>query len=70
MLRRPPTSIQLKLDDISEYEEKQQELARSSMGKQPYNDLQWNPKSKQEVHARIGYIPDKPQTSNRANMMN
>lgn len=60
MLRRPPTSIQLKLDDISEYEEKLQELAKSSPNK-TLNELTWNPKSKQEVYSRIGYVPDKPQ---------
>lgn len=57
MLRRPPTSIELKMDDISEYEEMRQK------DKQPKSTTElpkWSsvrPKSKTEIQARIGFIP-------------
>lgn len=54
MLRRPPTSLELKMDDISEYEEiKQKEKQSSTSTELP----KWamGHKSKAELHARIGY---------------
>lgn len=61
MLRRPPTSIELKLDDIAEYEEMRQEAAKEQMkNSKSYNDVpnwQPGPKSKQEIYQRIGYVP-------------
>lgn len=58
MLRRPPTSIELKLDDINEYEEIKQnkEKNKKSFCDQPV----WAPagaKSKQEMYNRVGYVP-------------
>lgn len=61
MLRRPPTSIELKLDDVVEYEtaRKEQEAAKAQMkNSKPYNEppaWQAGPKAKEEVHNRIGY---------------
>ncbi|KAF5270746.1 hypothetical protein FQA39_LY01484 [Lamprigera yunnana] len=54
MLRRPPTSIELKLDDVIEYEvvRREQEANKEQNKKQPYNDppaWQPGPKSKQEI---------------------
>ncbi|KAF2889503.1 hypothetical protein ILUMI_16669 [Ignelater luminosus] len=63
MIRRFPTSIELKLDDVVEYEtmRKEQEAAREQQkNSKPYNEppcWQAGPKSKQEIHARIGYLP-------------
>lgn len=63
MLRRPPTSIELKLDDIKEYEDMRQEAAedddKMSTGKS-YNDVpnwQSGPKTKEQIYSRIGYVP-------------
>lgn len=61
MLRRPPTSLELKLDDIVEYEtlRRNQEALKKGQAK-PYNEPpKWNPgpKSKSEVYGRIGYAP-------------
>nr|CAH7714448.1 unnamed protein product [Callosobruchus chinensis] len=59
MLRRPPTSIELKLDDISEYEEMREQLNKEKQGPKPPPIPSWQPgpKSKLEVYARVGYTP-------------
>lgn len=62
MLRRTPTSIELKLDDINEFEEMRQEMAKeqSPPSKPSYNDVpnwQSGPKTKEEIYQRIGYVP-------------
>lgn len=61
MLRRPPTSIELKLDDVVEYEDvRREQEANKEQNKKPYNDppaWQQGPKSKQEIYNRIGYAP-------------
>lgn len=61
MLRRPPTTIELKLDDITEYEQMRQEIAKDQMKiSRPYNEVpnwQPGPKSKEEIYSRIGYVP-------------
>lgn len=56
MLRRTPTSIQLKLDDIKEYDEMRAELAKEKATGSPESPM-WliGPKTKQEIQARIGY---------------
>lgn len=61
MLRRPPTSIELKLDDIAEFEEMRQQVTKDQTkpGKS-YNQLpdwQPGPKTKEEIQERIGYVP-------------
>lgn len=62
MLRRPPTSIELKLDDLSEYEmlRREQDLNKeNSKSSKPYNEVpKWQPghKPTKEVYERIGYV--------------
>lgn len=72
MLRRPPTSIELKLDDVSEYENLRRELETAkepSKISKPYNEpptWQPGPKTKQEIHNRIGYVaPNRSPTNNQ-----
>lgn len=63
MLRRPATSIEVKLDDFSEYEEMRQQQSKEKQQKPFPETPNWlpGPKSKQEVYARIGYVPpDQP----------
>lgn len=62
MIRRPPTSIELKLDDLGEYEayRREQETAKEqSKGSKPQEPPAWTagPKAKQEIYERIGYFP-------------
>lgn len=70
MLRRPLTSIELKLDDISEYDQMRKECApsdRSDNGPVQPKLPTWQsgPKTKEEVYSRIGYVPpDRPRTRN------
>ncbi|KAJ3646177.1 hypothetical protein Zmor_023775 [Zophobas morio] len=65
MLRRPPTTVELKLDDIREYEYKRQQMGKDQE-KQSKNfgdtPPPWSggPKSKEEIYSRIGYAPEKP----------
>lgn len=64
MLRRHPTRIELKLDDLEEFEEKKQERKQqqsaSTIGaefKTP-DQSAMTPKTKREmIHERIGYDP-------------
>lgn len=65
MLRRPPTSIELKLDDIAEYEQIRQEKAKeqaktSKIGTEVPNWLT-GPKTREEIYNRIGYVPPERQ---------
>lgn len=57
MLRRPPISIHLKLDDISEYEEMKQQSKDKSKSFNDPPTWQTGPKSKQEVYSRVGFVP-------------
>lgn len=62
MLRRPPTSIELKLDDLSEYENlrREQESKDSAKPGKSYNEVpKWQPGQRpvKEVYERIGYTP-------------
>lgn len=63
MIRRAPTSIELKLDDLGEYEayRNEQELAKEqAKGAKPTQEPPaWNPgpKGKLEIYERIGYVP-------------
>lgn len=60
MLRRPPVFIDLKLEDIAEYENYRRELEltkeQSKSTKTPKDPPSWNqaPKTKQEIYERIG----------------
>lgn len=59
MLRRPPTAIELKLDDIIEYEQHRRKVRQDKLQKN-LSDLpsfEAGPKSKQEIYNRIGYNP-------------
>jgi anaphase-promoting complex subunit 12 len=63
MIRRSPTRIELKLDDIQEYDSIRRE--QESRNEQPTENRSsaepWAPgvsKTKQEIiHERIGYVP-------------
>ncbi|KAJ8966655.1 hypothetical protein NQ314_003382 [Rhamnusium bicolor] len=59
MLRRPPISIELKLDDINEYEEMRQQQSKEKQQKSFTDPPSWpsGPKSKQEIYSRVGYVP-------------
>lgn len=63
MLRRPPVSIELKLEDLAEYENyrREQELSKdqSKTSKTSQDTPNWSqgPKTKQEIYGRIGYVP-------------
>lgn len=59
MIRRSPTRIELKLDDLTEYNQirRQFEDMKENRAAQTYG---WNPppKTKQDaIHERIGYVP-------------
>lgn len=61
MLRRPPTTIELKLEDLLEYEtlRREQDLNKdNAKPSKPYNEVpKWQPgpKPTKEVYERIGY---------------
>lgn len=63
MIRRPPTNIELKLDDLGEYEayRRQQESSKDQQknNKSVQEPTNWNagPKAKQEIYDRIGFVP-------------
>lgn len=67
MLRRPPTSIELKLNDILEYEEMCRQMSKDKADKSSTTldvpTWQSGPKDKQEVYNRVGYIPERPARS-------
>lgn len=70
MLRRPPTSIELTLDDIAEYEEMRNNATKEQMStSKSYNDVpnwQSGPKTKEQIYNRIGYVPpEQPRTQSR-----
>lgn len=71
MLRRPPVMIQLKLDDISEYEEmRQQSKDKSKTLNEPPTWAPSGPKTKQEIYSRVGYVPpDQQQPSRPSNFL-
>lgn len=60
MLRRPPIQIELKLDDINEYEEMRQQQTKEKQQKSFNEPPTWQtgPKNKQEIYSRVGYIPN------------
>lgn len=68
MIRRSPTRIDLRLDDLAEYENiKKERDAKKDADKQPgvYNPPSWGGKITQsEFQERIGYVPQAtPQTT-------
>ncbi|KYB25814.1 hypothetical protein TcasGA2_TC031276 [Tribolium castaneum] len=65
MLRRPPTTIELKVDDIREYEFMRQQIAKEQEKAKVFEggpSWQSGPKPKEEVYARIGYVPPEKST--------
>jgi len=70
MIRRSPTRIEMRLDDLQEYEEirKAHEAKKDPEKKSSMNPPAWGGKVPQsEIHERIGYIPQQhPPTHNRA----
>lgn len=69
MLRRPPISIQLRLEDISEYEEMRQQSKDNKPKSFELPSWQTGIKPKQEIYARIGYVPPGQQTPRPTNFM-
>lgn len=67
MLRRNPTRIELKLDDISEYtdmrESEMKKEKEKTMSQGLPASMNMGVKSKQEVQDRIGYVPH-PRSNN------
>lgn len=67
MIRRSPTRIDLRLDDLAEYEtlKKERDALREAekiIG--PFNPAAWKGKlSTNEIQERIGYVPQTPQTT-------
>ncbi|XP_044739486.1 anaphase-promoting complex subunit CDC26-like [Chrysoperla carnea] len=67
MIRRPPISIELKIDDLQEYENYCRETTTAKIqakmtqapARQPQNEVPSFPvaKTKQEIQERIGYVP-------------
>lgn len=61
MLRRNPTRIELKLDDISEFNEMREELLKKELKINIQNiastSTMTTAKSRQEIHDRLGYVP-------------
>lgn len=66
MIRRSPTRIDLRLDDLQEYEamRKEQEARKESERQAGFNPSSWGGKvSQSEIQERIGYVPQQPQTT-------
>lgn len=64
MIRRSPTRIELKLDDLNEYETVK-DPDKKSADRQSLFATTWNNSkpSQSEIHERIGYVPQQPQTT-------
>lgn len=64
MIRRNPTKIELRLDDLQEYEamKKAHEAKKEAERQQNFNPPSWSGKVPQtEIHERIGYMPQQNQ---------
>ncbi|KAK2575798.1 hypothetical protein KPH14_007182 [Odynerus spinipes] len=64
MIRRNPTKIELRLDDLQEYEamRKAHEAKKEAERQQNFNPPSWGGKVPQnEIHERIGYMPQQNQ---------
>ena len=63
MIRRSPTRIDLRLDDLAEYEAmKKEREAKKDSEKQSGYPQAWGGKASQiEIQERIGYVPGTPQ---------
>ena len=61
MLRRKPTRIELKLEDMEEYESMKKEMKQENSAKKgaPGNG-QDSSSAKKDIHERIGYNPSGP----------
>lgn len=74
MLRRPPTNIELKIDDIRDYEYMRQQMLKDQEKNKSFGESpawQCGPKSKEEIYSRIGYVQpeQQSQTSSRPNLI-
>jgi anaphase-promoting complex subunit 12 len=69
MIRRSPTRIDLKLDDLAEYEalKKERDAKRENEKQQGvFNPPLWGGKTSQtEIQERIGYVPQTPRATQR-----
>ena len=63
MIRRSPTRIELKLDDLNEYDAMKKEVEKKPDRPSMFQTT-WNAKLPQsEIQERIGYVPQQPQTN-------
>lgn len=64
MIRRSPTMIDLKLDDLQEYESVRKEHELKKERQIAFNPPPWGGKvAQREIQERIGYIPQQAQTT-------
>ncbi|CAG9767419.1 unnamed protein product [Ceutorhynchus assimilis] len=68
MIRRPPTAIELTMDDIIEFEQQRRKVRQEKLEKCISKSCSvffetGGPKTKTEIHNRIGYNPSNPTTS-------
>ncbi|XP_012237730.1 anaphase-promoting complex subunit CDC26-like [Bombus vosnesenskii] len=67
MIRRSPTRIDLRLDDLQEYEAMRKALEAKKESERPpttFNPPPWGGKIPQsEIQERIGYMPQQAQTT-------
>ncbi|KAJ8939416.1 hypothetical protein NQ318_020870 [Aromia moschata] len=70
-VKKTPISIELKLDDINEYEELRQQQSKEKQQKSFTDPPSWQtgPKSKQEIYSRVGYVPMEQQQQMRTNFL-
>ncbi|XP_033208775.1 anaphase-promoting complex subunit CDC26-like [Belonocnema kinseyi] len=66
MLRRSPTRIDLRVDDLAEYDQQKKEREAKKDTDRPggFNPSSWAGKmSQNEIQERIGYVPQPPQST-------
>ncbi|XP_050315525.1 anaphase-promoting complex subunit CDC26-like [Anthonomus grandis grandis] len=66
MLRRPLTAIELKIDDISEFEHHRRKAKQDKLQKSLSSDFpvfEAGPKSRAEICSRVGYNPNQTNTN-------
>ena len=66
MLRRSPTRIDLRVDDLAEYDllKKERETKKETDRQGGFNPSSWGGKvSQTEIQERIGYVPQQPQST-------
>ena len=66
MMRRSPTRIDLRVDDLAEYDQlkKEREAKKDTERQTGFTSSSWGGKiSQSEIQERIGYVPQQPQTA-------